>query len=144
MLFSRLRLPITNWRLMLVQAPARHVDLGRNYDLKPKVLRGQPFHDIRGPIVLLLLPVALGQLTHGPVQVHVQPLGQIGDPLVVVQAPEPRQVPGDLPGAHPRPQLHVPRQAPSPGVDRHAVPARVQAEHAGRSCGRPQVANQQP
>jgi hypothetical protein len=54
MLFSGLRLLVTNWRLMLVQAlPAMWI-WAATYDLKAKVLRGQPFHDIRGPIVLVL------------------------------------------------------------------------------------------
>jgi hypothetical protein len=48
MLFSGLRLLVTNWRLMLVQAlPAMWI-WAATYDLKAKVLRGQPFHDIRG------------------------------------------------------------------------------------------------
>ncbi len=54
MLFNGLRLLVTNWRLMLVQAlPAMWI-WAATYDLKAKVLRGQPFHDIRGPIVLVL------------------------------------------------------------------------------------------
>jgi hypothetical protein len=54
MLFSGLRLLVTNWKLMLVQAlPAMWI-WAATYDLKAKVLRGQPFHDIRGPIVLVL------------------------------------------------------------------------------------------
>jgi hypothetical protein len=54
MLFSGLRLLVTNWRLMLVQAlPAMWI-WAATYDLKAKVLRGEPFHDIRGPVVLVL------------------------------------------------------------------------------------------
>ena len=54
MLFNGLRLLVTNWRLMLVQAlPAMWI-WAATYDLKAKVLRGQPFHDIRGPVVLVL------------------------------------------------------------------------------------------
>ena len=54
MLFNGLRLLITNWRLMLVQAlPAMWI-WAATYDLKAKVLRGEQFHDIRGPVVLAL------------------------------------------------------------------------------------------
>jgi hypothetical protein len=54
MLFSGLRLLVTNWKLMLVQAlPAMWI-WAATYDLKAKVLRGEQFHDIRGPIVLVL------------------------------------------------------------------------------------------
>ena len=54
MLFNGLRLLVTNWRLMLVQVlPAMWI-WAATYDLKAKVLRGEPFHDIRGPVVLVL------------------------------------------------------------------------------------------
>ena len=54
MLFNGLRLLVTNWRLMLVQAlPAMWI-WAATYDLKAKVLRGEQFHDIRGPVVLAL------------------------------------------------------------------------------------------
>ena len=54
MLFNGLRLLVTNWRLMLVQAlPAMWI-WAATYDLKAKVLRGEPFHDIRGPVVMVL------------------------------------------------------------------------------------------
>lgn len=54
MLFNGLRLLVTNWRLMLVQAlPAMWI-WAATYDLKAKVLRGESFHDIRGPVVLVL------------------------------------------------------------------------------------------
>ena len=54
MLFNGLRLLVTNWRLMLVQAlPAMWI-WAATYDLKAKVLRGKQFHDIRGPVVLVL------------------------------------------------------------------------------------------
>lgn len=54
MLFSGLRLLVTNWKLMLVQAlPAMWI-WAATVDLKAKVLRGEPFHDIRGPVVLVM------------------------------------------------------------------------------------------
>lgn len=54
MLFNGLRLLVTNWKLMLVQAlPAMWI-WAATYDLKAKVLYGKPFRDIRGPIVLVL------------------------------------------------------------------------------------------
>ena len=53
MLFSGLRLLVTNWRLMLVQVLPAMWLWAATYDLKAKVLRGQPFHDIRGPVVLV-------------------------------------------------------------------------------------------
>jgi hypothetical protein len=39
---------------MLVQALPAMWLWAATYDLKAKVLRGQPFHDIRGPVVLVL------------------------------------------------------------------------------------------
>ena len=54
MLFSGLRLLVTNWRLMLVQAlPAMWI-WAATLDLKAHVLHGKEFHVIRGPIVLVL------------------------------------------------------------------------------------------
>jgi hypothetical protein len=54
MLFSGLRLLVTNWRLMLVQAlPAMWI-WAATYDLKAHVLRGKEFTSIRGPVVLVL------------------------------------------------------------------------------------------
>jgi hypothetical protein len=54
MLFSGLRLLVTNWRLMLIQAlPAMWI-WAATYDLKAHVLHGKEFNIIRGPIVLLL------------------------------------------------------------------------------------------
>jgi hypothetical protein len=54
MLFNGLRLLVTNWRLMLVQAlPAMWI-WAATVDLKAHVLRGQEFHFIRGPVVLVL------------------------------------------------------------------------------------------
>lgn len=55
MLFSGLRLLVTNWRLMLVQAlPAMWI-WAATYDLKAHVLRGKEFNAIHGPIVLVLM-----------------------------------------------------------------------------------------
>jgi len=54
MLFSGLRLLVTNWRLMLVQAlPAMWI-WAVTVDLKAHVLRGRAFDFIHGPIVLVL------------------------------------------------------------------------------------------
>jgi hypothetical protein len=54
MLFSGLRLLVTNWRLMLVQIlPAMWI-WAATLDLKAHVLHGKEFHIIRGPIVLVL------------------------------------------------------------------------------------------
>jgi hypothetical protein len=54
MLFSGLRLLITNWRLMLVQVPPAMLIWAVTYDLKAHVLYGRQFHVIRGPLVLAL------------------------------------------------------------------------------------------
>jgi hypothetical protein len=55
MLFSGLRLPVANWRLILVQMlPAKWI-WAATVDLKAHALRGRQFHDIRGPVVLVLL-----------------------------------------------------------------------------------------
>jgi hypothetical protein len=54
MLFSGLRLLVTNWRLMLVQAlPAMWI-WAATLDLKAHVLHGKEFNIIRGPVVLAL------------------------------------------------------------------------------------------
>ncbi len=54
MLFNGLRLLVTNWRLMLVQAlPAMWI-WAATVDLKAHVLRGREYSNIRGPIVLVL------------------------------------------------------------------------------------------
>ena len=54
MLFNGLRLLVTNWRLMLVQAlPAMWI-WAATVDLKAHVLRGKEFAFIRGPVVLVL------------------------------------------------------------------------------------------
>jgi hypothetical protein len=54
MLFSGLRLLVTNWRLMLVQVLPAMLLWAVTYDLKAHVLRGKQFQDIRGPLVLVL------------------------------------------------------------------------------------------
>ena len=54
MLFSGLRLLVTNWRLMLVQVlPAMWI-WAATLDLKAHVLHGKEFNVIRGPVVLVL------------------------------------------------------------------------------------------
>jgi hypothetical protein len=54
MLFSGLRLLVTNWRLMLVQAlPAMWI-WAATFDLKAHVLHGKEFNIIRGPVILVL------------------------------------------------------------------------------------------
>ncbi len=58
--FSGLRLLITNWRLMLVQAlPAMWI-WAVTVDLKAHVLRGRAFDFIHGPIVLVLFAAVTG------------------------------------------------------------------------------------
>jgi hypothetical protein len=54
MLFSGLRLLVTNWRLMLVQALPAMWLWAATLDLKAHVLRGREFNIIRGPVVLVL------------------------------------------------------------------------------------------
>jgi len=54
MLFSGLRLLVTNWRLMLVQVLPAMWLWAATIDLKAHVLHGKEFHIIRGPIVLVL------------------------------------------------------------------------------------------
>jgi hypothetical protein len=56
MLFTGLRLLLSNWRLTLVQiAPAMWIWLA-TYDLKAHVLHGKSFHVLRGPV---LIPIGL-------------------------------------------------------------------------------------
>ena len=54
MLFSGLRLLVTNWRLMLVQILPAMLIWAVTLDLKAHVLRGRQFHLISGPVVLLV------------------------------------------------------------------------------------------
>src|SRR5436309_4428058 len=54
MLFSGLRLLVTNWRLMLVQALSAMWICAATLDLKAHVLHGKEFTIIRGPVVLAL------------------------------------------------------------------------------------------
>lgn len=59
MLFNGLRLLVTNWRLMLVQALPAMWLWAATVDLKAHVLRGRQFDIIRGPIVLVLFAVVV-------------------------------------------------------------------------------------
>ena len=59
MLFSGLRLLVTNWRLMLLQVLPAMLTWATTIDLKVHVLQGKEFHDIRGPIVLVLFAAAV-------------------------------------------------------------------------------------
>jgi hypothetical protein len=52
MLFSALRLLVTNWRLMLVQVLPAMLIWAVTFDLKAHVLYGKEFHVIRGPLLL--------------------------------------------------------------------------------------------
>src|ERR1700751_2963512 len=59
MLFSALRLLVTNWRLMLVQTLPALLIWAVTLDLKAHVLHGKEFNVIRGPIVLVLFMLAV-------------------------------------------------------------------------------------
>jgi len=59
MLFSALRLLVTNWRLMLVQLLPALLIWGVTLDLKAHVLHGKEFNVIRGPIVVVLFALAV-------------------------------------------------------------------------------------
>lgn len=59
MLFSGLRLLVTNWRLMVVQVLPAMLIWAVTYDLKAHVLYGKQFHVIRGPLVLALFAVVV-------------------------------------------------------------------------------------
>jgi len=59
MLFSALRLLVTNRRLMLVQALPALLIWAVTLDLKAHVLHGKEFNIIRGPIVLVLFALAV-------------------------------------------------------------------------------------
>jgi hypothetical protein len=54
MLFSGLRLLVTNWRLMLVQILPAMLIWATAFDLKAHVLYGKQFRLIQGPVVLLV------------------------------------------------------------------------------------------
>jgi hypothetical protein len=54
MLFSGLRLLVTNWRLMLVQVLPAMLIWAVTIDLKAHVLHGKAFHIIRGPLLALV------------------------------------------------------------------------------------------
>jgi len=59
LLFSALRLLVTNWRLMLVQALPALLIWAVTLDLKAHVLHGKEFNVIRGPIVVVLFVLAV-------------------------------------------------------------------------------------
>ena len=59
MLFSALRLLVTNWRLMLVEALPALLIWAVTLDLKAHVLHGKEFNVIRGPIVVVLFVLAV-------------------------------------------------------------------------------------
>src|SRR6201996_9419839 len=60
MLYSGLRLLVSNWRLTLVQIlPAMWIWLAM-FDLKAHALHGKSFHALRGPV---LIPIGLGIVT---------------------------------------------------------------------------------
>jgi hypothetical protein len=59
MLFSALRLLVTNWRLMLVQALPALLIWAVTLDLKAHVLHGKEFNVVRGPIVVVLFVLAV-------------------------------------------------------------------------------------
>jgi hypothetical protein len=58
MLFSALRLLVTNWRLALVQVLPALLIWAVTLDLKAHLLHGRQFTIIRGPLVLLLFALA--------------------------------------------------------------------------------------
>jgi hypothetical protein len=59
MLFGALRLLVTNWRLMLVQALPALLIWAVTLDLKAHVLHGKEFNVIRGPVVVVLFVLAV-------------------------------------------------------------------------------------
>ena len=59
MLFSALRLLVTNWRLMLVQTLPALLIWAVTLDLKAHVLHGKEFNVVRGPIVVVLFVLAV-------------------------------------------------------------------------------------
>jgi hypothetical protein len=59
MLFSALRLLVTNWRLMLVEALPALLIWAVTLDLKAHVLHGKEFNVIRGPVVVVLFALAV-------------------------------------------------------------------------------------
>jgi hypothetical protein len=59
MLFSGLRLLVTNWRLMLVQVLPAMLIWATTMDLKLHVFQGEEFHDFSRPIVLVLFAAAV-------------------------------------------------------------------------------------
>ena len=59
MLFSALRLLVTNWRLILVQALPALLIWAVTLDLKAHVLHGKEFSAVRGPIVVVLFVLAV-------------------------------------------------------------------------------------
>jgi hypothetical protein len=84
-----------------------------------------------------LLPVPLRQLTDRPVEINIQPLGQVDGVPVVVEPAQPRQVPGHLPRRQPRPQPDITRQVAGPGMHRDAVPPGPSSpgNQQGAACG---------
>ena len=59
MLFNALRLLVTNWRLLLVEALPALLIWAVTLDLKAHVLHGREFNVIRGPLVVVLFALAV-------------------------------------------------------------------------------------
>ena len=99
MLFNGLRLLVTNWRLMLIQAlPAMWIWLA-TLDLKAHVLHGKEFNIIRGPIVLVLfaavvlITIAAFYLNATFAFAISQPSPHRGASIVATASPRPMPVP---------------------------------------------------
>lgn len=88
-LFSGLRLPVTNWRLIPVQMlPARWI-WAVTVDPKTHALTGRQFHDIRGPVALV--PLAAMVL------------------ITSTRLPSPSHRPGSRPAGRHRPGARAPQ-----------------------------------
>ena len=59
MLFNALRLLVTNWRLLLVEALPALLIWAVTLDLKAHVLHGREFNVVRGPLVVVLFALAV-------------------------------------------------------------------------------------
>src|SRR6266511_447276 len=91
-----------------------------------------------------LLLVPLGQGADLPGGVQLEPLGQLGDPLLGYPAAGVAEEPKQLVDPVPAVEAQLAGQVPDPPPDRHPLAARVGAEHAYPATGGPDEVEHQP
>jgi hypothetical protein len=91
-----------------------------------------------------LLPVALGQAPDPRAEVEVQAVGERLDPASGQATAQIAQVGQDLVDRLLRVDDEVAGQVAEPPAERYALAARIEPEHHGRACRRPNQVEEQP